>query len=220
MVQTTPQPTKRPPQTVKEKRFAQEYIANGGNATQAALKAYDTDSPAVAAEIGSQNLRRLDIVDELENAGLTDKKLAEAIYYGVQAFKRAGLSSELVEDWSSRAKFVEIALKLKGHLKDKTDDVKILNFYQFLMEQQQRYEVPGVYPRQLTDSGQERPTSPVSPQSDSNEVPNTGLSADSSGGEDASSDSQSPSAGVQQSDSRDVHDGLSTDPEQSISRGS
>lgn len=216
MEQPTLPPTKRPPQTVKEKRFATEYIKNGGNATEAAVQAYEVKSRDVARSLGAQNLARLSIFDELENAGLTDKKLAETIYNGVSAFTR-GRDGEYTEDWKARAKFVEIALKLKGHLSDKPDDPKTLNFYQFLLSQQHAYEVPGVHQRQLTDHRQGGDANAVPTQPDSGEVLESRRGTD---GEDAGDHSQSPSAGIQQPDSRDVHDGLSLDPEQSVDRGS
>lgn len=45
--------------TPKQKAFADEYIINGGNATQAAIKAGYSERSA--SEIGKQNLRKLDI---------------------------------------------------------------------------------------------------------------------------------------------------------------
>jgi phage terminase small subunit len=43
--------------TFKRKQFAKEYVKNGGNGTQAALKVYDTKSPNVANNIASENLQ-------------------------------------------------------------------------------------------------------------------------------------------------------------------
>jgi len=62
--------------TLKQRQFANEYIANRGNATKAVLKAYDTDNYASAQAIGSQNLSKVNIasyIDELlaDSDGLT-----------------------------------------------------------------------------------------------------------------------------------------------------
>lgn len=44
--------------TLKQKAFAEEYVANGGNGLQAALVTYDTDDPATAGAIASENLNK------------------------------------------------------------------------------------------------------------------------------------------------------------------
>ena len=51
--------------TLKQKTFAHEYISSG-NATKAALVAYDTDSPTTAQVIGSQNLSKLMVCEYVE----------------------------------------------------------------------------------------------------------------------------------------------------------
>ena len=42
--------------TFKRRRFAEEYVKNNGNGTQAALKVYDTDNHHVAQTIASENM--------------------------------------------------------------------------------------------------------------------------------------------------------------------
>lgn len=44
--------------TPKQKIFVEEYVKNKGNATQAALKAYDTEDYKTAQNIGSENLSK------------------------------------------------------------------------------------------------------------------------------------------------------------------
>ena len=44
--------------TEKEKHFAREYHSNGGNATQAYLTAYDSNSPTSAAQEGYKLLQK------------------------------------------------------------------------------------------------------------------------------------------------------------------
>mgnify|MGYP001593379444 CR=1 FL=1 len=55
--------------TKKQKDFADNYLETG-NATKSALKAYDTEDENVAAVIGSDNLRKVKIVQYLEGHGM------------------------------------------------------------------------------------------------------------------------------------------------------
>ncbi len=62
---------------VKAKKFAQEYVKSL-NGTQAALIAYDTESPAVAASIATENLRKpvvASYIEELLARAITDDEL-------------------------------------------------------------------------------------------------------------------------------------------------
>ena len=54
--------------TIKQRKFKAAYIKNGGNATQAALEAYDTDNENIAGAIGSDNLRKPKIKQAIEMA--------------------------------------------------------------------------------------------------------------------------------------------------------
>ena len=54
--------------TKKQRIFVNEY-ADTGNATKAALEAYDTDDPEVASVIGYENLTKPQIVNELKKLG-------------------------------------------------------------------------------------------------------------------------------------------------------
>jgi phage terminase small subunit len=51
--------------TCKQKNFVEEYLANGGNATRAALKAFDCKDERSAAAVGKEYLRKPQIVAEL-----------------------------------------------------------------------------------------------------------------------------------------------------------
>ncbi len=75
-------PAKRPPKTVKERKFVKAYVQNGGNATQAALAAYDT-TPATARQIGSELLTKLDVSAIMENMGLDDEVLISCLVMGL-----------------------------------------------------------------------------------------------------------------------------------------
>jgi len=54
--------------TKKQKGFVKEFIDHG-NATKAALKVYDTDKEESAAQIGWENLRKLEIQKMILDAG-------------------------------------------------------------------------------------------------------------------------------------------------------
>lgn len=53
--------------TLKQQRFVKEYISNGGNSSQAALKVYDV-KPEIARSMGSENLAKPDIKQAIESA--------------------------------------------------------------------------------------------------------------------------------------------------------
>ncbi len=52
--------------SLKQKHFVHEYLANGGNATKAVLKAYDTDNYNAARVIGSHNLTKVNIAEYID----------------------------------------------------------------------------------------------------------------------------------------------------------
>ncbi len=65
--------------TLKQKTFVKEYLANGGNGTQAAMMAYNAKDSGSAGEIASQNLKKVEIQKalngQLEKKGLTLKQI-------------------------------------------------------------------------------------------------------------------------------------------------
>jgi|CXWK01.1.fsa_nt_gi phage terminase small subunit len=63
--------------TKKQEIFVKEYL-DTGNGTQAALEAYDTDNPRVAAAIASENLTKPNIVAYFENVA---EKVASNMYH-------------------------------------------------------------------------------------------------------------------------------------------
>ena len=52
--------------TKKQTEFAKEFVKNGGNGTQAALKVYDAKTPAAANAIASKNLKKPAVQDALK----------------------------------------------------------------------------------------------------------------------------------------------------------
>ena len=124
--------TKRPPKTIKEKKFLQEFIKTG-NATEAASRVYDVTNRDSAKSIGSENLTKLDIVSIMEKRGLTDEKITDTLYEGMEANKTVRSADPNIEsdaesndfidipDWQARLKATELASKIKGHLKEKIE---------------------------------------------------------------------------------------------------
>ena len=73
---------KRQP-TRKQKHFIESYISNGGNATQAALKAYNTDDYNTAKAIGCENLTKPYLSQEINrlmgDSGISVKEALRAV---------------------------------------------------------------------------------------------------------------------------------------------
>lgn len=106
---------KRLPKTIKEKKFVNEYLKTG-NATEAAQKVYNAKSYNSSANIGYQNLKKLDFPTILDRAGITDDFIAKTIRGGMKAKNNLGKP-----EWASRLKATELATKSKGHLKERIE---------------------------------------------------------------------------------------------------
>ena len=87
---TTPKPKakpkKRPPKTIKERKFVKKYLETG-NATQSAYEVYDVKDLNTASSLGAQTLRKLSIGDIMDKQGLTDEKLVAKLEEGLEATK-------------------------------------------------------------------------------------------------------------------------------------
>lgn len=121
--------------TVKQFKFVQEYAKNG-NATQSALKVYNTTKAKVAQNIGSSNLSkpivRESIEKILQDAGYKTQDSIDTL----TSIQRNGKNKKLSASDSIRA--TELLLKLEGKLVerkqvstlnlnlDKVDKVKLL----------------------------------------------------------------------------------------------
>lgn len=111
---------KRPPKTIKEKKWAKEYVKTG-NATEAAARVYDVKNRDSANAVGNENIAKLSFVEILDKAGVTDERLAETLNEAMVANKLHSSPTEPdreVADWQARLKATELATKAKGHLKD------------------------------------------------------------------------------------------------------
>ncbi len=97
--------------TGKQHRFVNEYAANGGNATQAALTAYDT-TYGTARVIGCENLTKPNIRAEIQKLmENTDLRVEDALHTIYQALHEA-TNIQGQPDWSNRLRAAEMTLKL------------------------------------------------------------------------------------------------------------
>ena len=118
--------------TIKQRKWLKLYLELG-NATEAAMQTYDCKNRNSAAQVGYENLRKLDYEEFMEEAGITDKLLQEKILQGLEATKvvSARMTSKDadsntddfidIEDYMVRHKYLETALKLKKRLIDRKD---------------------------------------------------------------------------------------------------
>jgi len=94
----------------KQKAFITEYVRNGGNGVQAALKVYDTEDYNTANQIARDNLQKPTIMREIEiqmtDTGLTVKKALNAINDGYDAEKKGD------PDHAIRLRSADMTLKL------------------------------------------------------------------------------------------------------------
>ena len=123
----------------KQKAFIAEYVENGGNGVQAALKVYDTEDYNTANQIARDNLQKPTIMREIEkqmnDTGLTVKKALNAINDGYAAEKKgdpdhnvrlrsADMTLKLADAYPSRAqevnhKHAHLHLKMVNELSEK-----------------------------------------------------------------------------------------------------
>ena len=106
--------------TLKQRRFIKAYVQNGGNATQAAWVAYDTEDYDTAKSIGCENLTKPYIREEIdclmEAAELSTKDSLRAIKDAFSATDKNDYP-----DHRMRLKAAVMLLKLRGaYSRDKT----------------------------------------------------------------------------------------------------
>lgn len=115
--------------TKKEKGFAKDFIETG-NATESALKNYDTKSENVAASIGSQNLRKQKIQAYLEEKA---EKASENIYVLANDAENEAVRLSANKDILDRAGFKAIDkavnLNVNANITD-PEAVKIAQSYE------------------------------------------------------------------------------------------
>lgn len=129
--------------TLKQRKWIKEYIKTG-NATEAASRVYDCKDRNVANAIGAENLAKLSMPELMEEMGLSDVALINVGMEGLQASKQLATrivvknpvksstqAGELIKateqtddfvevpDYSTRHKYWDTLLKLKGKLGEK-----------------------------------------------------------------------------------------------------
>ena len=130
--------------TIKQRKWLEVYISSG-NATEAAMQAYDCKDRDSARAMGSENLAKLNISEFLEESGLTDKLLVDKLKEGLDSnrtisariiLKKNSSTSQAVgesqattqtddfidvPDMLARHKYLETAYKLKGKFVEKAE---------------------------------------------------------------------------------------------------
>ncbi len=102
--------------TKKQATFVEAFVETG-NGTKSALQAYDTEDYMTAAAIASENLKKPQIINALEEA-LPDNLLAQVHREGLFATKPIySKEGDLIDedaDFANRAKYLDMAYKLRG----------------------------------------------------------------------------------------------------------
>ena len=115
--------------TLKQRKWLAVYLATG-NATEAARQAYVCKTDGVARVIGAENIAKLNVPIEklMDSMGLTDGYLMAKLGEGLNSdcisyakFQGKFLDKKSDTDLPTRKTYLELALKVKGRLKDKIE---------------------------------------------------------------------------------------------------
>jgi hypothetical protein len=116
--------------TMKQRKWLKIYIETG-NKTEAAMQAYDCKDRNTAAQIGWENLKKLDFIDFLDEAGLSDKLLIDKVKTGLDSKKYLVHKGKIVAvpDPTATHKYVETGLKLRRRLieRQEIEETKTVN---------------------------------------------------------------------------------------------
>lgn len=117
--------------TLKQAKWLEVFIQTG-NATEAAMQAYNCKDRMSARNMGSENMAKLGISELMDNMGLTDHKLISKLSEGLEATKvisanviakngegmadANSMTKDFIDvpDMPTQHKFLDTALKLKG----------------------------------------------------------------------------------------------------------
>ena len=110
---------KRRRMTFKERKFVLNYLSTG-DATEAAMRAYNVRNRSNASTVGQDVLKRLDFNLILELAGASDSQLALKMSEGLNANKY-NKKGEAVPDLDLRHKYLVTALEAKKKIKNKLE---------------------------------------------------------------------------------------------------
>lgn len=126
--------------TLKQRRWLEEYIKTG-NATEAAMQAYQVTSRGSAGQIGWENLKKLEGSELMESMGLTKRNVVQMLAVGLtrankkvekRTIKRKYDDRDEIEteyedvpDYATRHKYIETALKLNKMIGDNMQEIDI-----------------------------------------------------------------------------------------------
>jgi len=111
--------------TLKQRRWV-KFFLKSGNATEAAMKAYDCKDRVSAGSIGYENLKKLQEPVRLlmEHKGLSLGRLLETLDDGLKAEKPTK-TGEMIEDHPTRHKFMQTAAKWLGIEKKSPEQMSV-----------------------------------------------------------------------------------------------
>lgn len=106
---------KRPPKTIKERKFVKTYLQTG-NAKEAIKAAYNVSSDKSARAMVSETLSKLALTDIMDNMGLTDEALVGCLKDGLYNSKKIiGTPDNFIEvdDKATQHRYLNTAFQLK-----------------------------------------------------------------------------------------------------------
>lgn len=110
--------------TLKQQKFVEGLVA-GKSMRQAALDAGYSESVAdnarteILEHLGTQKLVK-SLADVLEEKGIDNEFISDKLKEGMSA-KRQSITGDWYDDYATRHKYLETAIKIKGELIEKTD---------------------------------------------------------------------------------------------------
>jgi hypothetical protein len=122
--------------SLKQKKWAQEFVVNNGNATQAAVAAYpDSKSRGMAAVLGFKNAHNPEVIQEveklMEEQNITDAYMMRRLKEGLDANVVASHKGEVVltkiPDLMARFKYWEAGAKIKNYFPAQQTESRNLN---------------------------------------------------------------------------------------------
>lgn len=114
--------------TKKQMAFCEEYLKNGGNATQAYLTAYDSESPTSARVDACRLLQREDIQQQIERLRKPMEKAVVRRIVNEREYKKKLIQERIEEcvvkgDDAAIARYIEIWNKMDGEYVNINKDI-------------------------------------------------------------------------------------------------
>lgn len=100
--------------TLKQRRFVDEYLRNGGNGVRAALAAYDTEDYGTANSIARDNLQKPVIRAAIDAAMEAESMGAKEVVWRLAAHARADLAEYVTLDAEGQPSFDIEGMKKAG----------------------------------------------------------------------------------------------------------